>query len=565
MDFFVMAMGLLGGLALFLYGMEQMAEGLKSLAGNRLKAILARLTTNRLSGACTGAFVTAVLQSSSVTTVLTVGFISAGILSLSQAVGIIFGANVGTTITAQIIAFKVTHYALLLVAAGFALLFVAPSDNGSRRQYGMLVMGLGLIFFGMNLMSMAMEPLRSHAGFIDTMARIENPLFGILLAAAFTGLVQSSSATTGVVIAMASQGLISLTAGITLIFGANIGTCVTAALASIGKPRTAVQASLVHILFNVLGVAVWIGFVDRLGALVVWMSPAATSLTGAARLAAETPRQIANAHTVFNVVNTLLFLPLGGLFVRLVERLVPAEEVVDGSPVVATGVELDPALLAVPAIALQQAQRATQRMAAVVRAMLGDIMPAFVRENDGIVEGILRLDSEVDDLQEQITDYLVRISRRNLTQAEAKQNIALLDLTSDLEHMGDLIEKSLIPLSRKKARTAAQFSAEGWEELAGYHQRVVDSYDLAVEAVGEGSIEKARRVLKGKAELAALARQYRTTHYRRLSDALPASMESSQIHLDLVDGLRRVESYIESIALAVLDSQTEHGVDDDDS
>ena len=555
MDLFVMAMGLLGGLALFLYGMEQMAEGLKSLAGNRLKAILARLTTNRLSGACTGAFVTALLQSSSVTTVLTVGFISAGILSLSQAVGIIFGANVGTTITAQIIAFKVTHYALLLVAAGFALLFVAPSDHGNRRQCGLLVMGLGLIFFGMNLMGMAMEPLRSHPGFLGAMARIENPLFGIALAAAFTGLVQSSSATTGVVIAMASQGLITLPAGITLIFGANIGTCVTAALASIGKPRPAVRASLVHILFNVLGVAVWLSFVDRLGALVIWMSPAAATLTGAAKLAAETPRQIANAHTVFNVVNTLLFLPLGGLFVRLVERLVPVEEESAG-PAALTEVELDPALLEVPAIALQQAQKATQRMAAVVRSMLGDIMPAFTRNEAGIADAILRLDAEVDELQERITDYLVRISRRNISPAQATQNLALLDLTGDLEHIGDLIEKSLIPLVRKKARTDARFSAEGWEELAGYHQRVLDSYDIAVEAVGEGSVLKAQSVLRAKAELAELARQYRTTHYRRLSDALPESMESSQIHLDLVDGLRRVESYIESIALAVLDSQT---------
>ena len=225
-------------------------------------------------------------------------------------------------------------------------------------------------------------------------------------------------------------------------------------------------------------------------------------------------------------------------------------------PAALTEVELDPALLEVPAIALQQAQKATQRMAAVVRSMLGDIMPAFTRNEAGIADEILRLDAEVDELQERITDYLVRISRRNISPAQAKQNLALLDLTGDLEHIGDLIEKSLIPLVRKKARTDARFSAAGWEELAGYHQRVLDSYDIAVEAVGEGSVLKAQSVLRAKAELAELARQYRTTHYRRLSDALPESMESSQIHLDLVDGLRRVESYIESIALAVLDSQT---------
>ena len=232
---FTMIMGLFGGLALFLYGMEKMADALKAVAGERLKSVLAKLTTNRVTGALTGAFVTAIIQSSSVTTVLVVGFITAEVMSFSQAVGVIFGTNIGTTITAQIIAFKVTKYALLLISVGFGMLFIGNKER--MKQYGAMVMGLGLIFFGMGVMSNAMKPLQSYQPFLDLMAHMDNPILGILTAACFTGLVQSSSATTGIVIVMASQGFITLTAGIALIFGANVGTCITALLASIGKPK----------------------------------------------------------------------------------------------------------------------------------------------------------------------------------------------------------------------------------------------------------------------------------------------------------------------------------------
>ncbi|NNG12325.1 MAG: Na/Pi cotransporter family protein, partial [Halobacteria archaeon] len=222
-DWFNMGMALFGGLALFLFGMEQMADSLKAAAGERMKVILAKLTTNRFMGAATGAFVTAVIQSSSVTTVLVVGFITAGLMSMAQSIGIIMGANVGTTITAQIIAFKVTKFALVMVAIGFSMLFFSKQEK--IKQYGGMLMGLGLVFFGMSVMSDAMKPLRSFQPFLDLMTSMENPLIGILVAAAFTGLIQSSSATTGIVIVMATQGFITLEAGIALAFGANIGTC----------------------------------------------------------------------------------------------------------------------------------------------------------------------------------------------------------------------------------------------------------------------------------------------------------------------------------------------------
>ena len=271
LPWFSMSLKLIGGLALFLYGMEKMAEALKSVAGNGLKSILARLTNSRIVGLLTGAFVTAVIQSSSVTTVMLVGFVSAGLMSLSQAIGVILGADIGTTITAQIVAFKVTKYALLLVAAGFALLFTSKSDT--TKQYGNLIMGLGLIFFGMGVMSDGMYPLRTYQPFIELMQNVSNPLIGILVAALFTGLVQSSSAAMGVVIALALQGLISLEGGIALALGANIGTCITAGLAAIGKPREAVRVALAHVTFKIVGVLLIIPFIPYFAEFVRYISP----------------------------------------------------------------------------------------------------------------------------------------------------------------------------------------------------------------------------------------------------------------------------------------------------
>ena len=278
-SWFFLVVGLLGGLSLFLYGMERMSDALKNVAGEKMKDILGILSNNRFMGMITGAIVTAVIQSSSVTTVMLVGFVTAGLMSLSQTIGVIMGSNIGTTITAQIVAFKVTKYALLLVAIGFGMLFSSKKEK--IQQYGYMIMGLGMIFFGMGVMSDAMKPLRTYQPFLDLMTQMSNPVLGILVAAAFTALVQSSSATTGVIIVLAMQGLISLKAGIALSFGANIGTCVTAFLASIGKPREALRVSIVHVLFNVVGVLIFLPFIGPFVKFVVSISPSpAEGLTG---------------------------------------------------------------------------------------------------------------------------------------------------------------------------------------------------------------------------------------------------------------------------------------------
>ncbi|MCA9431844.1 MAG: Na/Pi cotransporter family protein, partial [Candidatus Omnitrophica bacterium] len=282
--------------------MGQMTDALKQATGKGLRNVLARLTTNRFSGVFSGAFVTTLTQSSSVTTVLLVGFVSAGLMTLQQTVGVIMGANIGSTVTAQIIAFDISRYSLLILAIGFAV--SALSRDKRISQYGLMVMGLGMVFFGMGLMSQSTYPLRSYPPFIDLMGKMDNPALGILVGAVFTALVQSSAATTGILIVLISQGVITLEAGIVLAFGANIGTCVTALLASVGKPRQALQVALVHILFNVIGVLIWIPLIGYLAEFVRTISPSYPDLPTAERIAREAPRELANAHTFFNVANT---------------------------------------------------------------------------------------------------------------------------------------------------------------------------------------------------------------------------------------------------------------------
>jgi phosphate:Na+ symporter len=327
-----MSMGMFGGLALFLLGMEQMSDGLKAAAGAKMQNILGKLTSNRFSGVTVGALVTAVIQSSSVTTVLVVGFVSAGLMTLGQSIGVIMGANIGTTITGQIVAFKVTKLALAFVAVGFAMVFIARQEK--LKHYGGILLGLGLVFLGMNVMGEAMQPLRSYPPFLELMQRMESPLFGIVVGAIFTALIQSSSASIGIVIVMASQGFVSLPAGIALALGADVGTCVTALLASLGKPRVAIRAAVFHVIFNVVGVLLWVGFVDQLAQLAQLVSPDQGGLSGVDRMAAETPRQIANANTLFKAANTLLFIGFTPQLARLVTWLVADKKSLRVEPIV---------------------------------------------------------------------------------------------------------------------------------------------------------------------------------------------------------------------------------------
>ena len=546
-----MGMKLFGGLALFLFGMEQMSESLKAVAGERMKTILAKLTSNRFIGAATGAFVTAIIQSSSVTTVLVVGFITAGLMSLSQSVGIIMGANIGTTITAQIVAFKVTKAALLMVGVGFTMLFA--SKNERIKQYGTMLMGLGLVFFGMSVMSDAMKPLRSYQPFLDLMIQMENPLIGILIAAGFTGLIQSSSATTGIVIVMASQGFITLTAGIALAFGANIGTCVTAMLASIGKPREAVRAATVHVLFNVAGVVIWFFFIPQLAEIVAWISPAHPELSGVERLAAETPRQVANAHTLFNVANTLIFIGFTSQLARLVEFMIPDRELEDG--VIGISAKyLDRELLSTPSLAIDRVRLEVLHMGEIVQDMLKQIMPAILTGNRETLRQIRDMDDQVDLLYAQIVDYMGLISKRSLTEQQTEEFLGLMEAIGALENIGDTIETNLVVLGNERIDAGVSISKPTRKVLSDFHLVIERALGSAIQAVSQSNQEVARLVINMKDEISNLADSAATHQARRLVAEEPNRIPAYTIEIDIIEKQKRIYYFAKRMAKSVFAS-----------
>jgi phosphate:Na+ symporter len=544
-DWFKLIMGLLGGLAMFLFGMEQMSEGLQGAAGDTLKDILARLTKNRFMGALTGAFVTAVLNSSSVTTVLVVGFISAGFMSLTQSVGIIMGANIGSTFTAQIVAFNVTQYALVMVAIGFYMLFAGKQEK--TRYYGSMVMGLGLVFYGMGVMGDAMTPLRSYQPFIDLMARMENPLLGILVGAVFTGLVQSSAATTGIAIVMATAGLISLPAGIALAFGSNIGTCVTALLAAIGKPTDAVRAAVVHVTFNIAGVLVWVLFIPQLADLVAAISPSSPELTGKARMAAEVPRQIANAHTVFNVANTLLFIGFTTTFARLAERLVP-EKPLGPEKVIVEPLFLDTGVVDVPAMALERVRQEISHMGDIISRMIVATEEGFGQRDRDKFDEVLVMDDQVDILNDAILEYLSLIRQEPLTDIQSREFQHLMSATMNLESLADVIESELVTIGKQFIDQDLKASDTTRLLLQKFATKVRQSVEHTIRAIRESDQTAAEAVIALKDDIRLLATEALQLQSERIGVQDTRHLELVQMEMELLDNLRRIYTLAKRIA-----------------
>jgi phosphate:Na+ symporter len=539
-----MGMGLFGGLALFLFGMDQMAEGLKAATGEGLKTLLAKLTKNRFMGAISGAFVTAVLNSSSVTTVLVVGFITAGIMSLSQSISIIMGANIGSTFTAQIVAFNVTQYALLMVAIGFAMLFTGKQDK--VRHYGSMVMGLGLVFFGMGVMSEAMTPLRTYDPFLELMVKMESPLLGILVGAVFTGLVQSSAATTGLAIVMASEGLMSLPAGIALAFGANIGTCVTAVLAAIGKPTEAKRAAAAHILFNIFGVIIWIAFIPELAEFVARISPAHPELTGTSRSAAEVPRQIANAHTVFNVANTFLFIGFTGSFAQLVKKLVPEKEEI--SKVIIEPKFLNSESLEMPSIALNLVRLEIGHMGENVQEMLDKIRSAYRSKKHEELEAVAKLDDKTDILHSEIINYLNKLFDKSITTEQQKEIITLIRITEDMERVGDVIETTLVEIGHAAIDQNMIDTGTTRHALQNLYENVKSALAISIKSVVDTDETASQDVLHLKEKInhlieEALEFQEKETKLNSSEAIIIARFED-----DVIDSLKRIYSLSKRIA-----------------
>lgn len=544
-------MVLFGGLAFFLFGMEQMSDALKSALGEQMKDLLGRLTRNRFTGAITGAFVTAVVQSSSITTVLVVGFVSAGMMSMTQSIGVIMGANVGTTITAQIVAFKVEEAALWMVFFGFLMMFTGKRE--SIKHYGSMLMGLGLIFYGMGLMGDAMTPLRSYEPFLQLMTRMDNPLLAIIIGALFTALVQSSSATTAIVITMAGQGLISLEAGIALAFGANVGTCITAQLAALGKPREALRAAVVHLLFNVGGVLIWLPFISVLATLVVDVSPMHPELEGTARMAAEVPRQIANAHTMFNIINTLLFLGFTGYMARLVERLVP--EKVEVEKEIIRPKFLDDTLIETPALALQRVQLEIAHMGEIVNRMFSDLREAMLKRERTKLEKVQKMDDQIDVLEGEIFRYLGEVSAQSLTEQESADVALAMKVADEFESVGDVIESNLTSLGYMVLDENIQPSDAMRYLFDQLGDKISAAIDATVRGVRDADQRAAGEVLTMKADIDHLINQALELQSSALAEVGPDQIKVIRMEMTAVENLKRIYTYLKRIAREIVPAE----------
>jgi phosphate:Na+ symporter len=536
--------GLFGGLALFLFGMDIMTQALKSAAGDYMKDLLSKLTRNRLAGVGLGAFVTAVIQSSSVTTVILVGFISAGLMSMSQSVAVIMGANIGTTITAQILAFKITKLALPIIALGFGVAFTAKRNEW--RQIGMMILGLGMVFYGMSVMSDGLSPLRSYQPFIDFMLNLRNPLLGAAVGMAFTALVQSSSATTGILIVMASQGLIGLEPAIAIALGANVGTCITAGLAVIGKPREAVRAALVHTLFNMTGVLIWIGFIPQLAQLAEWISPVAQGLGSLDQQAAGTPRQIANIHTFFNVANTLLLIGFTTQIARLVEWMIPDKPVQPDEAMLPK--YLDNSLLPTPAIALEAARLEIGRLGERVSEMVAAVMPAAVSGTRWQLENIAARDKAVDALHLAIIEFLGKVSTAKLTSRQSSELMQLAEIANDLEHIGDRIATSMVTSAQKRIDEDVSVSAQTAKILTDYHAFVVAALNDTLQAVTHEEKELAKDVSRRKKSFYAMSQKFVEHGFGRLTADEPNRLKTYAREVEVREILDGVFTIVRRIA-----------------
>lgn len=547
LDWFTLFAGMGGGLALFLFGLDMLSKALRAVAGDRMRAVLSLMTGNRWAGMATGAFVTGVIQSSSVTTVLVVSFISAGVMSLTQAIPVIYGANIGSTVTAQIIAFKVTALALPMFAVGFGAAFLGRNDT--IRNLGSLIMGLGLVFFGMSLMGDTMKPLRSYQPFIDFVAELRNPLLGVMVGAAFTAVIQSSAATMGIAIVLASHGMMPLEAGIALAFGANIGTCATALLACIGKPRPAVRAAVVHVIFNIVGVGLWVFFIPELVWMVQHISPQHPELSGLARVAAEAPREIANAHTVFNVINTFVFLGFVSSMAALVTRLIPERPAVIEP-------EAKPQFLAdsvihTPALGLDCVQAELGHLGALVDNMLGKIMPAVLGGSRADLERVAAMDSTVDSLHGSVVDYLRQVGSGSLSVSQTERFTGLLGMANALENIGDVIETDLVGLGIRRIEGSVRVSGPTQALIEDLHAVARKAVQTAVQAAVKGDTALAAQVVALKGDVTALAHKAAEHGAHRLTASEPNRLRSVTRELEVIERLRRIYYFAKKIAYAV--------------
>ncbi|QUH24635.1 Na/Pi cotransporter family protein [Serpentinicella alkaliphila] len=531
-----MLFGVLGGLGLFLYGMNVMSTGLQKAAGDKLKSIISLLTSSKIMSVLVGAGVTAIVQSSSATTVMVVGFVNAGMMKLTQAVGLIMGANIGTTITAQVITFKIDKYAPIIVGISVGVWLF--TSNRKVKQIAEAFIGFGILFIGMKFMGDALRPLRAYQPFKDLLVSFgEHPFLGILAGFAITVAVQSSSASTGILLALAMEGLIPISSGLPILFGINMGTTITAIISSIGANITAKRAAAFHFLFNFIGTIIFI-FILRipLYRIINVISPG------------DVPRQIANAHTIFNVTSTILLLPFAGLLVKIAKRIVPGEEEA------AEGIKyIDERILETPSIALSSVVKETLHMGNVAKDSYKNSLEALIERDYKKIEETKRIEKIVNELEREISKYLVKLSNTNISAQDREVVDGLFSTINDIERVGDHAE-NVAELAEYMLENDLAFTEDAVEELKHISGIVMEAYTDSLTVLTSYNYDLARKVTAMEEEVDVLERRLRASHIERLNTnkCVPSS---GVIFLDLISNLERIADHASNIVMPILDHE----------
>jgi phosphate:Na+ symporter len=523
----------IGGLGLFIYGMILMGEGLQLAAGDRMRKWLERLTRGRIRGVAVGAGVTALVQSSSATTIMLVGFVNAGLMAFAQSVSVIFGANIGTTITAQIVAFKTKTLAFPLIGVGL-LMYMVGKRKGVK-YFGEVVLGFGLLFLGMELMKGAMHPLEASGAFEGWISSWgANWIIGLMLGVLITSILQSSSATTGIVIAMGAAGVLSaggadpLQIAIPIILGCNIGTCITAFIASIGTSLSAQRVAVAHYLFNVVGTLIFLP-------LLPWLPEIVRAVSGFFGAGADDiARQVAWSHTLFNVTMTIVLIPFMGFFVKLTKIIKRGEEKIPRRD----PLFLDPRIFHSPGVALEMARKEISRMAKISMEMQEHSIGFMTGMDKAGKKALLQDEEIVDNLAHSITDYLTRLSEEVLTDEQSEEMVGLMHAVNDIERIADHAE-NIMYLAAEKQENSFHFNTTESDELEKISSKVFEMYEGIIDAFGDQDVETAREYQTYEGAVDEMASKYRRNHIIRLN-AGQCVPESGVIFLDTLTNLERV-------------------------
>jgi phosphate:Na+ symporter len=521
-------LAVIGGMGLLLYGMHIMSEGLQKIAGHRLRNALSSLTQNKVVSLIVGALVTMLFQSSTATTVILVGLTSASIITLKQTLGIILGADIGTTVTAQLIALKVTEISLPIVGIGATIIFFTKRDK--YKRIGQALLGFGLLFLGLKIMAEGMYPLRESQFFKDILLQMsDNPLLAIVVAAIFTFLIHSSAATIGIIMLLAIQGILPLMSAIYLMYGANIGTSFTAVLSSLGSSREAQRVATAHVIFKAAGVMVFLPLTIPFANLIK-------------SVATDPGFQVANAHTLFNIVIALAFLPFTSYFAAFLEKIVPEKKERKAEPQY-----LDYSLIDTPSIALGLALKEVVFISDNTIRMIRDAKTTFDKYDSNLIESILKMENMIDHHTVETRQYLIQVLRRPLSRKEFNKCLRLINTVNELETIGDIIEKNVLYLAESKKINNSEFSEAGKRELDLLHRKLYELANVVNNVILTNDTAMTHTALSLYEEITDLEFRSRIAHIQRLSRGISESENTSTIHLDLINAYLKISQHLAHI------------------